>query len=164
MYSIKSEYTTVRRRLDEIEQWALPSERFVFSVFLMEKLLRRTLVQLVVSAGFTTEEAFRIVKEMSGVERVGQNWRRYDPHGRTLVAVIGNATWQIVQQSATRRNELVHGSDHRSELSYKRQMRRLLQALDGIKDSLDATYGYSGWRGMQTRDATALHRDPKVRV
>jgi hypothetical protein len=164
MYSIKWGYTKARSRLDEIAVWALPSERFLLAMFMIEKLLRRTLVQIVISAGFATDEAFRIVGGLRGVETLKEHWKRYDPRSRTLVDVIGNDSWQVVHRSARKRNELVHGSGHEAELSYKRQLPKLLAALDEVQKALQATYGYSGWDRMKTRDTSALHRDPKVTV
>jgi len=140
----------------------MASEAFVLIVFMVEKILRRTLLQLMVSAGFTTEAALNMLKRMHGIESIKNNWKFYDPQGRNLSDIVHNRDWQVIAEAVEERNSLVHGVDHKQEAAYKGRILPLLDAIDGIRNSLGLAYGYSGWKGFKGRSSSALHADPKV--
>jgi hypothetical protein len=62
MYPVKLGYNTAKKRIDELTQNGHHSESLVTSVFTAEKTIRRTLRQLIVSAGFKSTIANKIIK------------------------------------------------------------------------------------------------------
>lgn len=164
MYPLSMPYRKVRSRLKNLIKDGYCSEALVTAVFTAERLLRRTLVQLVVSAGFTSKDAFRVVQRLSGLEAVKEAWNLYDPKGRTLVQIIGNTTWQLVREAAKIRNDMVHGMRTHSQGTCKRKARELIDTIDVMKDQLKTTYEFDGWGMHRKRRISALHWDPKVPV
>ncbi len=162
MYPLSMPYRKVRSRLRRLIKDGYYSEALVTAVFIAERLLRRTLVQLVVSAGFTSKDAFRVVQRLNGLVAVKDSWILYDPKGRTLVQVIGNPTWQMIREAAKIRNDLVHGMRTHSQGTCKRKARELIDGIDTLKDQLKATYDFDGWGMHRKRRVSALHSDPKV--
>lgn len=164
MYPLRMPYRKVRSRLKALVKDGYCSEALVTSVFTAERLLRRTLVQLVVSAGFTSSDAFRIVQKMSGLVAVKESWSLYDPKGRTLVQVIGNPTWHVLRAAAKMRNDMVHGLRTYSYASCKRKARELIEVIDMLKDQLETTHEFDGWGMHRKRRVSVLHTDPKVPI
>ncbi len=162
MYPLSMPYRKVRSRLRRLIKDGYCSEALVTAVFTAERLLRRTLVQLVVSAGFTSKDAFRVVQRLNGLVAVKDSWILYDPKGRTLVQVIGNPTWQMIREAAKIRNDMVHGMRTHSQGTCKRKAHELIDAIDTLKDQLKATYDFDGWGMHRKRRVSALHSDPKV--
>ncbi len=151
MIPVKWRYKRARARLDEIQEWSTPAEAYVLAVFFTEKIIRRTLVQLVIWKGRTAGDAFETVKKLKGIWAVKKTWNKYDIKGRSLEVVIGNANWGVLKDAADYRNDLVHGSGHQAQKVYRKQLPPLLAALDDIKSKLSTEYGYSGWKGMKDR-------------
>jgi len=149
MYPLKWRYKRVRGRLDEISQWATAGEAYVLTVFLTEKTIRRTLVQLVIWKGNTPANAFKTVEDLRGIWAVKKAWKKYDPKARSLKDIIGNKNWGVVKAAAEYRNALVHGSEHQAQKVYSRHRRKLLAALDDIKKRFAAEYGYTGWKNVR---------------
>lgn len=150
MISIKRKYVTARARLDALPQWAQPAEAFVLTTFFVEKILRRTLVQLMIRHGMTPAAAFETSNDkLSGLWKVRNAWKEYDPKKRQLEAVIGTDAWQTIKDAAKLRNELVHGSGYKAEKIYSQNHANLLKALDVVHSQFKSEYSYSGWRGMK---------------
>ena len=157
MISIKRRYKTARARLDGLLEWAQPAEAFVLTTFFVEKILRRTIVQLMIRSGLTPPVAFETSNEkLRGLWRVRNTWKKYDPRKRSLEDIIGGDTWDTIKDAATLRNELIHGSGYQSENVYRANHLKLLQALDAMHTSFEAEYGYSGWRGMKDSSGTEI--------
>jgi hypothetical protein len=152
MISIKRTYNTARRRLDELPKRTTPAETFVLTVFFIEKILRRTLVQLVILKGSPHADAFETVKTLRGLHAVRDTWKKYDAKKQTLESVIGADAWAQIKEAAKLRNELVHGSGYQAEKVYRKLNPALLKCLDSVVTAFTKEYGYAGWRGM--RDAT----------
>lgn len=164
MYPLRMPYRKVRSRLKNLVKDGYCSEALVSAVFTTERLLRRTLVQLVVSAGFTSKDAFKIVQRLSGLAALKEAWNIYDPKGRTLVQIIGNPTWQLVREAAKIRNDMVHGMRTHSQGTCKRMARQLIETIDIMKDKLKSAYDFDGWGMHRKRRNSALHSDPKVPI
>lgn len=164
MTSIKRSYKHARARLDELREWATSAEAFLLSFFLTEKIIRRTLVQLVIWKGKTPDDAFKTVGDLS-IGAVKDAWKKYNPNKHSLDAVIGTTNWDVIKDAAKLRNELVHGSGHQAQKVYNRQLKKLIPALDEIKNIFAAEYGYSGWRGMKDSGGNKIlpptHRPPR---
>jgi uncharacterized protein YutE (UPF0331/DUF86 family) len=164
MYSLRQRYKTVRKHLDDLHHNSKPSEALLATTFVVEKIFRRVLLQLLVSAGFNYDLALELCGRIRGLDAIKSNWKFYDPKHRTLIEIIGNDNWKVIAGAAERRNALVHGSKHDQEKVYRKLIPGLLKALDEIKKTFEATYGYGGWKGLKERSSSHLHNVPLVNV
>lgn len=164
MYSVRLGYDTARRRIDRLLQNGHKAEALVAAVATVEKTLRRTLVQIVVSAGFTREDAEKLVRQMRSFDSIKQHWSLFDPHNRNLVDVIGNQNWQVVKKVAQMRNNLVHGKEVYQLSTCDRETGNILSALDEIRQALCDTYECDGWERLKGRATHKLHIDPKIKT
>lgn len=149
MITIKWSYKRARSRLGQLLEWATPAEAFVLTVFFIEKILRRTLVQMVILSGNSPKDAFDKVQSLRGLHSVRDNWKKHDVNGKKLEDVIGKENWEMIKVAAKLRNELVHGSGHQAQKVYKKQLPKLLAVVDDIMKSFSAEYKYSGWKGIR---------------
>jgi len=156
MYPLKWTYTRARQRIQELPNWATPAEAFVLTLFFVEKIIRRTLVQIVIRKGKTPAKAFKTVRRLLGIVKVKEAWSNYDQGGRALQAVIGAAHWQRIEKAAKLRNALVHGSGHQAQKVYGRELLHLRNTLDHIRNTFSNEYGYSGWKGMKDNAGNLL--------
>lgn len=163
MYSLKRKFKWIQKRLYNHSEELKPSETFVLTVFMIEKLLRRCLMQLMVSACFTREEALEILRGIRGLEAIKDSWRFYEPQHQELPLILGNDLWSTIQTASKERNRLVHGIDHKSEKNYRRYLSELLNALDKTHATLEKVYGFGGWDGFNDRAESLLHSDPKIK-
>lgn len=152
MISLKRRYKTARARIDDLNKSSPPDEAFVLTVFFVEKLIRRTLLQLVIWKGMTFDDALKVVEGLTGLWKVRNAWPCYDPKNRILERVIGKPNCDIITDAAAKRNKLVHGSGNEGQRVYRRALPSVIAALDEIKQAFAAEYKYYGWRGM-TDDA-----------
>ncbi len=140
------------------------SESLVTSVFTAEKTIRRTLRQLIVSAGFKSIIANKIIKRLNGVYQLVDAWELYDPQHRKLTEVVSVADIQIIKEAAQKRNKLIHGEQVFKLDLCRDETKKVLDALDRIKSKFDQVYNYSGWTNISTRKVSKLHTDPKVKM
>ena len=98
MYSLRWSYKKVRQRLDALPSRILPSEAYMLTVFMVEKILRRTLLQLIVSAGFTTEQALDISNNIRGLDAIKNNWVHFDPNNCPLAEIVDNSDGQVIKE------------------------------------------------------------------
>lgn len=162
MYPLRLPYKKVRSRLKNLIKDGYSSEALVTSMFTVERILRRTLIQLVISAGFTTNQAFRIIARLNGLQAIKEVWTIYDPKNRTLTQILTNTIWQNLRETAKMRNGIIHGTVTYSQSKCKKKAQEIIDILDIIKEKLYATYGYHGWGGLSKRRSAVLHVDPKI--
>lgn len=164
MYPVRLGYATATARIGTLIQNGHDAEALVTSMFTAEKTLRRTLRQLVVSAGFMSTMADKIVGGLRGLDAVKNAWELYDPKHRKLTDLIAQADWKAFKDAAEMRNKLVHGERVYSLAECRQNANDVLTALANVKAALDTEYGYSGWTTARSRRASQLHKDPKVRI
>lgn len=164
MYSVRLGYDKALKRINKLIKNGHHSESLVTSVFTVEKTLRRTFRQLIVSSGFKSEIADKILKQSNGINRLIENWQIYDPKHRKFTDIVSNENIKTVKDAATMRNKLIHGEKVYSLDICKKETENVLKALQKIKDSLDNEYGYSGWETAKGRKVSKLHTDPKVKI
>ena len=162
MYPVKLGYEEAERRIKALLKNGHSAEAYVTSVFTAEKTLRRTLRQLVVSAGFISKYADRIVSNLNGIEAIKKAWELYDPKHERLTSVLDSSDWQIIAESAKERNELVHGVRVYSLDHCAARTKAVLKALGNIRKCMKARYGYDGWRRGTVRKVSMLHKDTRV--
>lgn len=149
MISLRRRYKTARARIEELKNSAPADEAFVMTVFFVEKIIRRTLLQQIIRKGMTVEDAMKVVKRLNGLCRVIDAWPCYDPSNRVLETVIGKTNVDTIAKAAKKRNALVHGSGNEGQKVYSTALPPLVDALDHIKQKFAAEYGYYGWRGLR---------------
>jgi len=164
MYPVKLGYDGAVTRIEALLTNGHSAEALVTTAFTVEKTVRRTLKQLVISAGFTSRSADQILKGLRGFAALRQAWRLYDPRERDFGQVVPPGTLGSIERTAEMRNKLVHGERVYDLEECAAQTRLALAALGSIKTSFDAEYGYSGWTVGKKRLAARLHVDPKVKV
>lgn len=164
MYPVKLGYEGAVSRIEALLRHGHSAEALVTTAFTIEKTVRRTLRQLVISAGFTSKAADQILKNLRGFAALRQAWSLYDPSERAFNRVVPSATLGQIEKSAEMRNKLVHGERVYSLEECAAQARVGLGALHTIKTSFDAEYGYSGWTVGKKRLRARLHVDPKVKT
>lgn len=160
MYPVSLGYGTAKQRISDLMSNGHHAEALVTTAFTVEKTLRRTLRHVVVSCGFQSKMAEKIVEGLRGLDAIKRAWELYDPQHRGLPSVVGNADWNIFQTTATMRNKMVHGERVYDLAHCQRQATDALAALDRLKATLDAEYGYSGWNRLRVRKVSRLHTDP----
>lgn len=164
MYPVRLGYSTAIERIGALLQGGHDAEALVTSVFTAEKTLRRTLRQLVVSAGFISALADKIVSNLRGLEAVKNAWELYDPKHRKLTDILAQADWKVFKDAAEMRNKLIHGERVYSLAACRQTANDVLAALTHVKTALDTEYAYSGWTTAKARRVSQLHQDPKVRI
>lgn len=162
MYSARLGYENAIKRINRLIENKHYSEAFVVTVFTIEKTLRRTLNQLIVSSGFSTEISKKILAKIKGIEYIKENWIFYDPKHRRLLDIIGDDNWSKIKRYSEMRNEFVHGIKVYNLKTCKEATEELLSILDEMKKKLKDTYGFDGWERLAVRNKSCLHNDPKV--
>lgn len=160
MYPVSIGYTGATQRITGLIENGHHAEALVTTAFTVEKTLRRTLRQIVVSAGFRSTIADKIVKDLRGLDAIKKAWELYDPNHRTLHTIVGNADWKTFQDTATMRNKLIHGERVYKLAECQQQATDALAALNRVKAVLDQEYSYSGWDKLKVRKNSRLHVDP----
>jgi hypothetical protein len=131
-------------------------------VFTAEKTIRRTLRQLIVSSGFKSIIASKVIGRFNGVYQLVDAWELYDPQHRKLTDVVSANDIKIIKEAAQKRNKLIHGEQVFKLDLCKEETKKVIEALDNIKRQFDTEYGYSGWTNIAVRKVSSLHIDPKV--
>ena len=164
MYPVKLGYEKAKGRINTLTKNGHHSESLVTSVFTAEKTIRRTLRQLIVSTGFKSTMADKIIRRMNGIFQLVDAWELYEPKHRKLIEVVTPADIQIIKGAAQKRNKLIHGEQVFSLNICKGETQKVLEALDRVKLKFDQEYNYSGWEVAKGRKVSMLHTDPKVRI
>lgn len=164
MYPVRLGYNEAKKRINNLIRNGHHSESLVTSVFTAEKTIRRTLRQLIVSAGFKSLIANKIIRRFNGLYQLIDAWEYYDPQHRKLNNVVSQNDIKTIQDAAQMRNKLIHGEQvFRLDLC-KEITQNVMVALDHIKIQLDLEYGYSGWTNISSRRVSKLHSDPKIKI
>lgn len=164
MYPVRLGYDEAVKRIKKLMRNGHHSEALVSSVFTIEKTLRRTLREIVVSAGFASKQADKIVSGCRGLDSLKNSWEIYEPNNRKLVDLISKTDWQQIRKSTTMRNKMVHGERVYELATCNTEATATLVALDRLKNEFDSVYGYSGWSTLSKRIKHRLHADPKVKL
>ncbi|OKH16866.1 hypothetical protein [[Limnothrix rosea] IAM M-220] len=164
MYPVIYGYQEATKKVEKLIEDEYYPEALVVSMFIVEKTLRRTLKQLIVSAGFTSKYANIILRGLKGFASIKKAWELYDPAHAKLSNIIQPTDLKLFQDVATQRNKLIHGERTYDELVCRQQAENIMRALGRVKVTFDTRYGYSGWSKPSIRRKSTLHSDPKVRV
>ena len=163
VYPVKLGFEEAIKRIQELSKNGHHAESLVTSTFTAEKTIRRTLRQLVVSAGFKSSIADKILNNIRALEALKKNWEFYEPNHKRLTDIISPEDWKIIKNNSERRNDLVHGTRVFSLSLCETETTNNITALTNIKRTFDSIYGYSGWEKTAIRKQSKLHVDPKVK-
>ena len=162
MYPVKLGIEEAKKRINTLIKNGHHAEALVTSMFTVEKTLRRTLRQIIVSAGFTSKQSDKIISNLRGLDSVKNSWELYEPNNKKLTDLISQEDWKQFRDVATMRNKMIHGERVYNLDKCKNEAINVLKALDKLKDKFDNVYGYSGWETYSKRIKSKLHSDPKV--
>lgn len=164
MYPVKLGYDTAVNRIRMLITNGHHPEALVTSMFTVEKTLRRTLRQIVVSAGFASKYADKIVGNLRGLDALKKAWELYEPNNISLSSIISASDWKLFKDVAEMRNKMVHGERVYQLETCRKEAEEVLIALNRLKNDFDSRYGYSGWVNFSSRIKSRLHADPKVTI
>jgi hypothetical protein len=164
MYPVRLGFAVATSRINSLLKNGHDAEALVTAVFTVEKTLRRTLRQLVVSAGFISRIADKISGNLRGLDSVKNAWEIYDPKHRKLLDLISAKDWNVIKDAAEMRNKLVHGERVYALAMCRSTAKDVLVVLGNLKMTLEKEYGYSGWVKGRFRRTSQLHKDPKVLI
>lgn len=164
MYPVRLGYKAAVSRINRLMKNGHYPEALVTSMFTVEKTLRRTLRQIVVSAGFMSKKADKIVGNLKGLDAIKKSWELYEPNSKKLTELISPEDWKQFRNTATMRNKMIHGERVYNLETCKNEAAKVLLALDRLKTNFDELYGYNGWETFARRAKSQLHSDPKVKI
>jgi hypothetical protein len=168
MYPISAGVEDATNRINRLLKDGYHSEALVTSVFTVEKTMRRVLRQLVVSAGFNSNQANRYMKKLSGINSVKEHWEFFDPDHRKLPDIIGQDDWRKMASEKTgfsyMRNQLIHGIRTYNLSECEAGAKEVILVLQRLVVVFNQTYGYDGWSRATQRKFSRLHADPKVKT
>lgn len=164
MYPVRLGFNTAKQRIKKLQQNGHYAEALLTSVFTFEKIIHRTLKQLVVSAGFRSKDAEKLLKQVQGFKKQKEIWECFDPENRKLPEIIGNVHWQHINKAVEMRNSLVHGKRAYSLEECRSITENIIALLDQTVSSFSSAYDYDGWEDISKRYKSKLHSDPKVNM
>jgi hypothetical protein len=162
MYPVKLGYSIAKKRITKLIRNKHHAEALLTSVFTLEKMVHRTLKQLIVSSGFRSKDAEKLLGQVRGFNKQRNIWSCFDPENRSLPDLIGNEHWQYIGKAVEMRNNLVHGKRAYSLEECDAVTRNILELLDHTVSVFNQNYGYDGWSKVSIRKVSRLHSDPKV--
>lgn len=164
MYPVSLGLSEAKNRINSLIAHGHHAESLVTSVFTVEKTIRRVLRQIIVSAGFKSVVADKIIKKISGIEGLKSSWEIYEPNGKKLTEIIAQVDWKTISDASTKRNEIIHGQRVYNLSVCRAETQNVLVSLDNIVSMFQVTYGYDGWAKAAIRKTSTLHKDPKVKI
>jgi len=163
MYPVKLGFDAATDRIQSLSKNGHHAESLVTAVFTTEKTLRRTLKFLIVSCGFKSVIANKIINTVRGLDAIKNSWEFYEPNHKKLTDILDPQDWEVIGRCASMRNHLVHGIKVYTLDLCKKETKNVLKSLRKIKKILEDNYGYSGWTFMRIRKESKLHVDPRYK-
>ena len=163
-YFVKEDPIESDRRIQALLAYKFMAEAFLAASFSIEKTLFRTFRQLAISAGFSSNQADQLLKNIQGLEKIKKNWHCFDPHHARLDSILDKEVRKTISEAQAMRNKVVHGIEHYSEMQYHQMTDALLSCEKTIRECFQKRYQYDGWTRMRGRKKSKLHTDPYVKV
>ena len=163
MYPVKLGFDEAKNRIERLIENGHHAEALLTSVFTFEKILHRTLKQLMISAGFRSIDANLLLTKTKGLSNQKEIWPIFEPNNRKLPDIIGNTYWQHIGKAVKMRNNLVHGARVYNLAECMDTANQIVTLLDKTVDVFQKEYNYDGWSRVSVRIKAVLHSDPKVR-
>lgn len=164
MYPVRLGYDLAVKRINKLTANGHHAESLVTTVFTVEKTLRRTLRQIIISSGFSSKYSDKVMKLFKGIDSLMQSWEIFDPKHRKLAEIISSDDYRNIKEVSQKRNKIIHGQQVFTKELCRTETQNTLKVLDNIKKRFDIEYGYSGWTSAKSRRISRLHIDPKVKI
>jgi len=161
MYPVKLGFEEAINRIQKLLKNEHYAESLVTSTFTIEKTLRRTLKLLIISAGFKSKIADKMIKNIRGFEAINNSWEFYDPDHKKLTEIISPEDWKVIKDNSKMRNYLIHGIRVYDRMKCKIETEKNITTLYNLKKCLENNYGYSGWSPISIRKVSRLHIDQR---
>ena len=162
MYPVSLGFGTAKKRIVTLVENGHHAEALLTSVFTFEKIIHRTLKQLIVSSGFRSKDAKTLLSQIQGFKKQNEIWSCFDPKHRGLPEIIGNEHWQHVKKAVQMRNRLVHGKQSYTFQECKIMTVNMVALLEHSVAVFNQMYSYNGWSTVAVRKISKLHCDAKV--
>jgi len=163
MYQINAGLLSAKAKINQLTSHGHHAESMIVMVFIVEKTIRRTLIQIVISAGFKSKNAKQIVKKIN-FSSINDYWMFFDPFEKPLKDVISSLDYNAIKKAAEMRNRVVHGQHVYSNEIYQTKTQELLQIIDRISAAFQLRYGFDGWSKLSVRKKSRLHIDPRITI
>ena len=163
MYPIKKGFISATNKIESLLNDGHISEAFLASVFVCEKTFRRVIRALIVSTGFKSKIADKVLYRIRGLEQIKQHWEFYAPEHRQLIKVIKKDDWNVIKNASKIRNDLVHGVRVYKRSFLREETEKTLSAITNIEKTFRDIYGYGGWTTPKARRISKLHTDPRIK-
>ncbi|MBT9456713.1 MAG: hypothetical protein IV097_08830 [Burkholderiaceae bacterium] len=164
MYSVKLGFNEAVKRVNALIANGHRAEALLTSVFTCEKTCFRMLRQLVVSSGFASVQADKLMQKFRGFENIKDVWECFDPKHEKLSAFIPKASLDKIKVAQEMRNNLVHGKRVYALAECEAVAKDVLVELEVVRKAFESRYGYDGWSTVKSRKRSKLHTDPRVTV
>jgi hypothetical protein len=164
MYPVRLGIKTANNRIRKLLKNGHHAEALLTAVFTYEKTIHRTLKQLIVSSGFRSKDAEKLLKNIQGFERQKKVWSCFDPKNRNLPELIDNNHWQHINKAVKMRNNLVHGARAYNLEQCREMSERILDLISHTIEAFETIYGFNGWERIAVRIKSKLHSDQKVKI
>jgi hypothetical protein len=155
MYSVRLGFKAAIKRIGALRRNKHNAEALVTSVFTLEKLMRRSLRIAMLSRGFTSAQATRLIGR-KGFQDIKEMWDIFDRQHRTLHSMIGNNEWQHVPKAIEMRNKLVHGQQVFRAKNCDTYTRHVLAALKKLHREVCSDYCSDPWTVLKARKKPQL--------
>jgi hypothetical protein len=164
MYPVKLGFNAAVKRVNSLIANGHQAEALLTSVFTCEKTCFRTLRQLVVSSGFASVQADKLMKKFRGFENIKDVWECFDPKHEKLSMFIPKKSLDKIKAAQEMRNDLVHGKRVYGLAVCEAMARDVLLELEVVRKAFENRYGYDGWSTVKSRKRSKLHTDPRVTI
>ncbi|MEN8134779.1 MAG: hypothetical protein ABFS18_04490 [Thermodesulfobacteriota bacterium] len=164
MYPVRLGVKTAEKRIRALLKNNHHAEALLTAVFTYEKTIHRTLKQLIVSSGFRSKDAEKLLKNIQGFNRQKNIWPCFDPQNRNLPELIDNKHWQHISKAVKMRNDLVHGVRAYNLDLCKEVTEEILALISHTIEQFETQYGFNGWTRITVRIKSKLHSDPKIKT
>ena len=150
MYPTRIAFAEVLDRISVLRANGHSAEGLVTSVFTLEKLMRRSMRVAIVSRGFTSDQANRLL-ERRGFDDLKKMWDIFDRGHESLVTIIGERDWQHIPPAVKARNEFVHGLRVYNLAECEAMAGHVVTGLQKLHAKVTERYGRDPWEKIKTR-------------
>lgn len=164
MYPVKLGFDEAVKHINLLILNGHYAEALLTSVFTCEKTCYRTLRQLVISSGFASVQADKLMRKFRGFEIIKDVWECFDPRHEGLSAFIPKVTLKKIHFAQEMRNKLVHGTRVYSLEKCQVMTTEMLGEIELVRKAFEIRYGYDGWSRVKARKRSKLHTDPRVAI
>ena len=151
MYSVRLGFKNANKRIKRLIKNKHYPEAVIVTFATGEKMIRRTMKQLIVDSGQSKKKATKIVNSIRTIKDLNKNWKDYNSKKKRLVEIVGNKNWESFMTARKMRNDFIHGSKVYSKKEAKEVSQSMFKALDEFNNNLIVEHQFSGWEKIKKR-------------